>query len=190
MRLLTVMSGSASAAVDIKDLLEDTFVYYGKAKYGADPGRRYEIESDTDYVRIHKALCVILVCAYDICQSLSRNGFCSVSVNSSKDEGVISFCYSVKPKHKLTALIESSDSTEDAVYCLLGREAENMFMIKTLARHIRGQTDIEYDQPSDELRLSVSAPIDSSSYVKAGGAQLYDVAHIAVQTCLALRSKA
>ncbi len=190
MRLLTVMGGDESSAVNIKDLLEDAFSYYGTAKYGADSGKRYEINTDVDYIKLHKAVCIMLVCAYDICQVLSRNGFCSVSVNCRNDDGVTSYLYSVKPKHKLSVLLDSSDDAEDAVYCLLGRGAEDMFIIKTLARQVRGQADIEYDVLSDELRFSVTAPVDRSKYVKSGGRQMYDVARVAALAFISIRGKA
>ena len=191
MRMLAAMAGDDhSSAVNIKELLEEIFTYYGEVKYGTEQKKRFGIETSEDYVKIKKAVCIILVYVYDLCQALSRNGFCAVSVNSSMQDRQISFSFSVRPKHKLSSLLEEADGTEDAVYSLLGRGAENILMIKTLARHIRGQADIKYDVYCDEFSYCVTIPYDKSSYVKASGRQFADIARIAVQTCIISAKKA
>ncbi len=191
MRMLTAVSGDEyPSAVNIKELLEDIYSYYGELKYGAEQTRRFSVECNDEYIKIKKSACIILVYAYDLCQALSRNGFCAVSVESSIQDGRISFSFSVRPKHKLSSLLSRSDGAEDAVYSLLGRGAENILMIKTLARQISGQADIRYDTEKDELDFCLTSPYDSTGVVKAAGRQFADVARIAVQTCIISAKKA
>lgn len=182
--MLAVMSGDDGfRAVNIKQLLSEAFDYYGTVKYGSDRTKRFEIETNNEYVKIKKALCIILVCVYDLCQALSRNGFCGISVNSRKYEGDVSFVFTLRPKHKLASLINASGDTDEAVYMLLGRGAENMLLIKTLVRHLRGQAVIDYDMAADELRFCIAVPVDGKDTVKAGESQLSNIARAAVQMC-------
>ena len=191
MRMLSAMSGDDySSAVNIKELLEDVYSYYGDLKYGAEQTKRFSIQTSDDYIKIKKAVCVMLVYTYDLCLSLSRNGFCAVSVNTGLQSGQMSFLFSVRPKHKLSTLIDISDGAEEAVYSLLGRGAENMLMIKTLARQIRGQADIRYDTVSDELDFCLMSPYDNTGVFKAAGRQFADIARIAVQACIISAKKA
>lgn len=191
MRMLAAMSGNdRSSAVNIKELLGDALSYYCALKYGDEQSKRFTVNTNCDYIRMKKTVCIILVCIYDICQALSRNGFCNISVDDSVNDGSISFCFSVMPKHKLGSVLDAADGAEDAIYTLLGHGAENMFIIKTLVRQICGQADIKYDKESDELRFSVAIPYETKSTVKSGKDQFANVARIAAQMCCAVKGKA
>ena len=182
-RMLAAMSEEeAFSAINIKQLLSEVFDYYAAIKYGAESTKRFDIQTDEDYVKIKNALCIVLVFLYDLCQTISRNSFCNISVKSGKDGAT--FLFTVRPKHKLASLVKECGETEEAVYTLLGRGAENILLIKTLARRMRGQADMEYDTDSDELRFCVAAPFDNKDVVKAGGGQLAETARIAADVCL------
>lgn len=191
MRLLAAMSGDDKpSAVKIKNMLDDVLSFYNGLRYGAASGKRCDVITNEEIILMKRYVSVILVCAYDICMSVSRNGFCSVSVNCSKEDGITEFSFSVLPKHKFSVLLNKAEDTEDAVYFLLGREAESMLMIKTLARQIRGQADIEYDDLSDRLNFCLTVPYENAENVKSGSAHFADLAYIAVRACLSVRGKA
>ena len=55
MRMLTAMSGDdVSSAVNIKELLTEIFSYYGAVKYGAEQKKRFDINTDDNYVKIKR----------------------------------------------------------------------------------------------------------------------------------------
>lgn len=191
MRMLIAMGGEDyPAAINIKELLEDAFSYYGTVKYGPGSAKRYDVHTNDEYIRLRRSSCILLVCAYDICITLSRNGFCAVDINSENEDGNTSFLFSVRPKHKLATLVEASEETEDAVYSLLGREAENILLIKTLARQIRGQAEMKYDVLSDEFDYEVTVPVERTNVVKSRGTQFADAVRAAADMCLSIKGKA
>lgn len=190
MRMLVAMGGNDySSAVNIKELLEDAFAYYCSLKYGTERTKRYDVSTNCDYIRMKRAVCIILICVYDICQALSRNGFCNISVESDENGGFVSFRFSVLPKHKLASAFDSADSAEDAIYSLLGQGAENMLIVKALVRQICGQADVNYDTQTDKLEFVIKSPTENSLSVRAADEEFATLYRITARMCCYAESR-
>ena len=124
-------------------------------------------------------LCVIIVSVFDICEKLSQNGYCGISFSEDKDEDLTRVSFEFKPKPKLCSAMERLGDAEDAVYRVLGRGAEDISLIKSLAVRINGELSVSYDGSLETI--TVTTPTESGSVLKANGCDLMSAARIAVE---------
>ena len=168
-----------SAAVNVKELLGTVFSYYCALKYGGEDRKRYGITADEEIMRLSNVLCVVIVTAFDLCEKLSQNGYCEVSLYEDKDDKTTCVRFDFKPKSRLIAASNRLGDTEDAIYSVLGREAEDLHLIRALTDRINGNVEIKYENTLETITVTV--PSERGAYLKAFGSDLLTASKIAVE---------
>lgn len=184
MRLITALAGNVvSAAVNVKELLCTVFSYYCFLKYGGEDRKRYGVFTNEDIMMMNNVLCVVIVTAFDLCEKLAQNGYCGVTVNEDREEKKTSVTFEFRPKNKLISAMRKTDDAEDAIYYVLGREAEDLYLINSLTERINGCVDIKYDDAVETITVTV--PAEKGNYLRAFGADLLTASRIAAERATA-----
>ena len=180
MRLITAIAGNVmSAAVNVKELLGKVFSYYCALKYGGEDRKRYGITADEEIMRLNNVLCVVIVTAFDLCEKLAQNGYCEVTLYEDKDEKTTNVRFDFKPKSKLISASKRQGDMEDAIYSVLGRDAEDLHLIRALTDRINGHVDIRYENAL--ATIAVTVPSERGMNLRAHDYDLLTASKIAAE---------
>ena len=187
LRIAAALGGdNGSSAVRIEKFASDVFDYYCRLRYKKDGAERYDISTDTEYIRICRSHCLLMVDMFDICQKLSENGFSSFGITCR--DGRLRMRASVMAKQKLYSAYKKTSDAEEAIYSTLGHEAESLYILKMLARRLNGQAEISLDLTGKEIVIELDMPYEyGKDVLKSRGEDLLAVAYAASDSLFLLR---